>query len=280
MGDDAKKPYCFEINTPDRVYLIQAGGEEDRAEWVQAIEDAIPEFLEDDALVELVIERKDSRREERREEVIAALSASSLQGADDDSEEEEVEEAEAAPAFRSKCGWLTKEGGQHKSRKKRWFVLDGYFLHYFKSDKDKVPAGSIDLKSSKGTTILDPAGSRWAFELITPERVYYIEADSEKLRNEWLEALEDTFALVKPSAGAVAVFPPIDLFILKLAHVFFFFPLARMELERGDSSRSAERATRAGKSAFLSWRVPGSSTTAMKSVTSPWVLLTLASAEG
>ena len=80
-------------------------------------------------------------------------------------------------------------------------MLDGFFLHYFKTDKDKVPAGSIDLKSSKGTTVLDPSGSRWAFELITPERVYYIEADSEKIRSEWLEALEDTFTLVKPFTG-------------------------------------------------------------------------------
>ena len=95
LGDDARKPYCFEINTPDRVFFIQASGEEDRAEWMQAIEDAIPDVVEDDSQMDLVVDRKDSRREERGEEFVARLSASAQASDNEDSEDEDgAEEGE------------------------------------------------------------------------------------------------------------------------------------------------------------------------------------------
>lgn len=42
-------------------------------------------------------------------------------------------------------GYLTKEGGKHKSWRKRWFILTDNCLYYFKSPSDKEPRGIIPL---------------------------------------------------------------------------------------------------------------------------------------
>jgi len=42
---------------------------------------------------------------------------------------------------------MTKQGGSWKSWKKRWFVLSGSNLYYFKTRKDTEQTGVIDLGS-------------------------------------------------------------------------------------------------------------------------------------
>jgi len=63
----------------------------------------------------------------------------------------------------------------------------------------------VDLKSTKGVTLLDGAGCKWPFELVTSERVYYIEAETLASRSEWIEVLEGTIALFKPKTELVVV---------------------------------------------------------------------------
>jgi len=46
-----------------------------------------------------------------------------------------------------KKGWLTKQGGRIKTWKKRWFVLSGFNLLYFKDPTDPDPCGIIPLES-------------------------------------------------------------------------------------------------------------------------------------
>lgn len=43
-------------------------------------------------------------------------------------------------------GWLTKEGGAHKSWKKRWFTLIHNCLYYFESQESTKPKGTIPLR--------------------------------------------------------------------------------------------------------------------------------------
>lgn len=44
-------------------------------------------------------------------------------------------------------GYLTKEGGKHKSWRKRWFILTDNCLYYFKNPSDKEPLGIIPLEN-------------------------------------------------------------------------------------------------------------------------------------
>ncbi|CAG8460901.1 5136_t:CDS:2 [Paraglomus brasilianum] len=54
----------------------------------------------------------------------------------------------------SKCGWLTKLGGNalRKSWKRRWFVLRDSHLYYYRNQTDKDPSGVIPLVSYNTVT--------------------------------------------------------------------------------------------------------------------------------
>jgi len=192
----SKRLYCFQIFTPERVYLIQASSNEDRIEWMNAIEDAVPEGNFDNESEENDVEPSPSvvSIEQSKDDKSSIDSGvdERLSVDDPDSEEEDIKLA----TLLSKNGWLIKEGGQHKSKKRRWFVLDSLFLHYFKSDKDKVPAGTIDLKNCKGIEEV-VANNKNAFLLITDERTYFIEGDNETVKSEWVDAINQTLDQIK-----------------------------------------------------------------------------------
>ena len=45
-----------------------------------------------------------------------------------------------------KEGWLHKQGGRVKTWKRRYVILSGNVLYYFKSPKDKEPLGMVPLE--------------------------------------------------------------------------------------------------------------------------------------
>lgn len=52
----------------------------------------------------------------------------------------------------TKEGYLTKQGIVVKNWKKRWFVMEGTLLAYFKKPKDVFPAGYIVFKDATGSS--------------------------------------------------------------------------------------------------------------------------------
>lgn len=46
-----------------------------------------------------------------------------------------------------RCGWLTKEGGAHKTWKRRWFRLCNGCLYYFEGEESVQPKGTIPLEN-------------------------------------------------------------------------------------------------------------------------------------
>ena len=44
-------------------------------------------------------------------------------------------------------GWLAKQGGRIKTWKNRYVIISGNVLYYFKSPKDKAPAGFLPLEN-------------------------------------------------------------------------------------------------------------------------------------
>lgn len=78
---------------------------------------------------------------------------------------------------------MKKMDPKKKNWNRRWFVLKGVELRYFKSNK-KTLKGIINLdhwcRLNKGMT----ADS---FQLATQKKVYYLGCNSEKERNEWVE---------------------------------------------------------------------------------------------
>jgi len=62
-------------------------------------------------------------------------------------------------------GWLAKQGGRIKTWKNRYVIISGNVLYYFKSPKDKAPAGFLPLEN----ILVRPQKDKCQFELAPQE---------------------------------------------------------------------------------------------------------------
>eukprot|EP01104_Vermistella_antarctica_P015705 TRINITY_DN521_c0_g1_i1.p1 TRINITY_DN521_c0_g1~~TRINITY_DN521_c0_g1_i1.p1 ORF type:complete len:538 (-),score=129.85 TRINITY_DN521_c0_g1_i1:47-1660(-) len=91
----------------------------------------------------------------------------------------------------TKGGWMTKQGGSVKSWKRRWCVLEGTTLYYFKTKKQPAPQGSISLKDTEVTT---NSKYKCAFDIKTTRRTFPFKCESEEERDEWVKLCNDAVA--------------------------------------------------------------------------------------
>ena len=87
-----------------------------------------------------------------------------------------------------KMGYLNKMGPENKKRyNRRWFVLKGSELKYYRSHKDlKRPRGVIKLDS---WCKLSKLKSLNGFELATPQKIYQLVAKNEHECSDWLTGI-------------------------------------------------------------------------------------------
>ncbi|KAJ7341144.1 hypothetical protein JRQ81_004927 [Phrynocephalus forsythii] len=89
-----------------------------------------------------------------------------------------------------KSGYLLKMGGKIKTWKRRWFVLKGGELLYYKSPSDVIrkPQGQIELSASSRIVRGD---GKQTVQLTTEKRTYYLTADSPNILEEWIKVLQN-----------------------------------------------------------------------------------------
>nr|XP_056709597.1 pleckstrin homology domain-containing family H member 2 [Euleptes europaea] len=89
-----------------------------------------------------------------------------------------------------KSGYLLKMGGKVKTWKRRWFVLKGGELLYYKSPSDVIrkPQGQIELSASSRIVRGD---GKQTVQLTTEKRTYYLTADSPNILEEWIKVLQN-----------------------------------------------------------------------------------------
>uniref|UniRef100_A0A8D0DZT4 Pleckstrin homology domain-containing family H member 2 n=1 Tax=Salvator merianae TaxID=96440 RepID=A0A8D0DZT4_SALMN len=89
-----------------------------------------------------------------------------------------------------KSGYLLKMGGKVKTWKRRWFVLKGGELLYYKSPSDVIrkPQGQIELSASSRIVRGD---GKQTIQLTTEKRTYYLTADSPNILEEWIKVLQN-----------------------------------------------------------------------------------------
>jgi len=95
-----------------------------------------------------------------------------------------------------KEGFLIKRGGFVKSWKKRWFKLDGDTLYYLKGSElpnsipEPVPVDAQDIGKIilAGSVVKKDSTMRrnFCFQLATPNRIYYMNADTQVEADEWM----------------------------------------------------------------------------------------------
>lgn len=92
-----------------------------------------------------------------------------------------------------RTGWLMKQGEYIKTWRRRWFVLKEGKIFWFKSDQvaqASVPRGVIDVNkclSIKGAE--DAINRPHAFEISTQDDSMYFIADSDKEKEDWINAV-------------------------------------------------------------------------------------------
>jgi len=89
-----------------------------------------------------------------------------------------------------KDGMLTKQGGSWKSWKQRYFVLKGDKLYYYKTPKDQVFTGRIELESN--SVVREELGKKKQFLLSvkTQKRHFMMYADTPEDGKQWIAAIQ------------------------------------------------------------------------------------------
>uniref|UniRef100_A0A8C2UVL9 Pleckstrin homology domain-containing family H member 2 n=1 Tax=Chinchilla lanigera TaxID=34839 RepID=A0A8C2UVL9_CHILA len=89
-----------------------------------------------------------------------------------------------------KSGYLLKMSGKAKTWKRRWFVLKGGELLYYKSPSDVIrkPQGHIELSASCSILRGD---NKQTVQLTTEKHTYYLTADSPNILEEWIKVLQN-----------------------------------------------------------------------------------------
>eukprot|EP01119_Soliformovum_irregulare_P007033 TRINITY_DN1943_c0_g2_i1.p1 TRINITY_DN1943_c0_g2~~TRINITY_DN1943_c0_g2_i1.p1 ORF type:complete len:515 (-),score=150.09 TRINITY_DN1943_c0_g2_i1:10-1554(-) len=162
VSPDLLENFNFEVETPGRTYTFHAEDNVLLQEWVMMIQRNIT-WLKEHVTEEFVDPRMT------------------------------VQQVQLAP---ERQGYLNKaiEKGAGVIYQRRWFVLQQGVIYYFKSTTDSSPMGLIDLKGSsikivpKGT-VTQPYLKN-SFELYTPNRTYWLYADSAILMREWVESIQ------------------------------------------------------------------------------------------
>jgi len=107
-----------------------------------------------------------------------------------------------------KDGYLTKQGGAIKTWKKRWFVLKGPKLWYFKSKTDTCAKGFIELEAT--TLVRDESANKKKKTMFSIQarglkgrRVFMMYPDTQQETAEWIEAIRRNIAACNEASNPI-----------------------------------------------------------------------------
>ncbi|KAJ6255356.1 non-specific serine/threonine protein kinase [Anaeramoeba flamelloides] len=95
-------------------------------------------------------------------------------------------------------GYLVKQGGKIKTWRKRWFVIRGNVLYYYKKKTSKFPLGMLPLSQSVVVDYAKKRRKKFVFSVDVPNaRKYFINATSETEREDWMGAISKSIKTQK-----------------------------------------------------------------------------------
>jgi len=108
-----------------------------------------------------------------------------------------------------KDGYLTKQGGSIKTWKRRYCILKGKNLYYYKTPKDSVFTGRVDLEPNSKVAEDPKPKKPGMFAVHTSKRVFYMYPDKPEEMNDWITAINKgiEYAKQNPSSPPAA---PVD----------------------------------------------------------------------
>ncbi|KAJ5080279.1 hypothetical protein M0811_03763 [Anaeramoeba ignava] len=102
--------------------------------------------------------------------------------------------AKNATEFPRLSGFLRKQGGRHKSIKRRWFLLKDSTLSYYKKENQKEPIDSIDLSKIQ---FISKTNEPNTFHLYTQYRTYVCMTENEEELELWFSIIKSVLKLRK-----------------------------------------------------------------------------------
>lgn len=196
-----KTEFCFVINAVSRRYFLQANDVADMREWVDALNKAtkitVPKSCPDpprsDATTVISDSQGGKRQQAYKTEIIGGLVVRTP--IQNESEETEGREKKANRPGVLRCGYCVKQGNVRKSWKRRFFTLDDSSVSYYKSEMERDPLRSIQLRDiQKVHECLVKSGDLLLrdnlFEIITNSRTFYIQTDSPEEMRGWINDIE------------------------------------------------------------------------------------------
>ena len=104
-----------------------------------------------------------------------------------------------------KTGCLMKSGPKKfQPWRKRWFMLTTGEISYFSSKELTEPNLLGDIKMADVKTVNISKEKKHSFEIVTEARTYYMQGKSDDIRDEWIEAIQNTIA-GKPDSSSSPV---------------------------------------------------------------------------
>lgn len=157
-----KLTHGFYIMLCGQKHFLAASNDEERSNWIKAIVDSF--------------KTSDAQLRYRFSSGNCNVDSSTILGFDDSL---------------NKTGYCVKQGLKRKNWKRRFFVLDSYGLAYYISDEETSPIKLIKLSDICQARISVGIHLHRAnvFEVVTPQRVFYIQADSAFERESWINAI-------------------------------------------------------------------------------------------
>jgi len=86
-----------------------------------------------------------------------------------------------------KAGYLRKKGAKRRNWTRRWFVLRGSVLSYYKAETSEQPKGTIKLEMA---VVATSQRKPFCFFVRTPQRILMMWPESRDERDGWIEAIK------------------------------------------------------------------------------------------
>jgi hypothetical protein len=107
-----------------------------------------------------------------------------------------------------KDGYLTKQGGSIKTWKRRYFILKDRTLYYFKTPKDMIFTGKIDLEPH--SLVKEEQGKKKPnlFSITTAKRIFFMYPDNAQEVKSWVDSISRSIDRLKGNGHPMPVASP------------------------------------------------------------------------
>ncbi|CAB3979714.1 pleckstrin homology domain-containing family A member 2 [Paramuricea clavata] len=214
-----KADYCFEIHKASKKWYLRSESESEIEEWFKALHKAAVnpnveragsvKSTDSNDSIDYTINTEPESRVCYETKIIGGIPVRTVKtntGDSDSLPNSRCNSGTSDSIKPVKGGYCVKQGAVVKSWKRRYLKLDMFKFCYFEKETDKEPRGSVSATDLRGAKPHEGAFSNKqnVFEVETPHRTYYIQAESQQEMMEWIKAFKQVIRSIKGKSTVVS----------------------------------------------------------------------------